>query len=259
METKDKKLQDIEKAFSLIETTDFQQYVNILKGQTLESLEYWFQDRITVLPDIKQISVVKDKRLADNERLFEAGKNKPDRKLWFQSKLYSIAKRILSNVESLERIREGRLPFLNMSLVGHLWADSETLIKHRDKLLNWNNESSTQPEGLQCIDNIKTEDLKFIFSKLKGMLHKSVIESDFVNAFQAGALPIGWKRINWTGSKKMLSTLVWKLTGEKPRPIEINRIFIVKPAFDSRDCVTAIQIENRHHHLDIKRLFPDPE
>lgn len=121
-------------------------------------------------------------------------------------------------------------------------------------------QDSTRPEGLQCL--YTPDELKTIYSKLKAaekLIDKSVTELDFVNAFQADTLPVGWKRINWTGSKKMLSTLVWKLTGEKPRPIEINRIFIVKSAFDSRDCVTVDEIENRHHHLDIKKLFPDPE
>ncbi len=121
-------------------------------------------------------------------------------------------------------------------------------------------QESTQPEGLPCL--YTTDKLKILFKKLMdagNLIDKSVTETNFVATFQGGALPDGWKKIKWIGSKKKLSTFVWKLTREKPEPLDVKRIFIVKVAFDSRDCVTAKQIESKQHHFDIKIMFPDPE
>jgi hypothetical protein len=96
-------------------------------------------------------------------------------------------------------------------------------------------DNSTQPEGLQCIEGIKPEDLKFIFSKLKaGKLHKSVTETNFVVTFQAGALPKGWIPVKWTGSNPELATLINQLTGLQPVPLLVNKYFIPDTKYDSQ-------------------------
>jgi hypothetical protein len=118
------------------------------------------------------------------------------------------------------------------------------------------------PKGIKCLSQFTPDKLKVIFSKLMdagNLIDKSVTETNFVSTFQAGTLPKGWKKIKWDSSKKKLSTFVWKLTGKKPKPSDINRIFVVNSAFDSRDCVTAKQMESKQLHRDIRKLFPDPE
>ena len=112
---------------------------------------------------------------------------------------------------------------------------SEPIKDHRkEAILQWadkisTQKDSTQPEGLQCIEGIKNEDLKFIFSKLikSSRLHKSVTESNFVSTFQAGALPVDWKPNKWIGNNTELATLINQLTGLRPMPS------IVKPLFQT--------------------------
>jgi hypothetical protein len=90
--------------------------------------------------------------------------------------------------------------------------------------------ASTQQKGLQCKPEFTEVDLKFIFTKLDGILHKSVIEADFVAAFQAGTLT---KKIHWTGSNPELATLVNQLTGSRPIPSIVNPIFKTKLKYDN--------------------------
>jgi hypothetical protein len=92
-----------------------------------------------------------------------------------------------------------------------------------DKKINTNRVAP--PEGLKCKDNIKPDDLKFIFTKLEGKFHKSVTASDFVNTFQVGALPDGWQRLRWIGSNPELATLFYLLTGIKPIPSIVTKYF----------------------------------
>lgn len=96
-------------------------------------------------------------------------------------------------------------------------------------------DNSIQLEGLQCIEGIKPEDLKFIFSKLigSGKLHKSVTEINFVATFQAVTLPKGWNPVKWTGSNPELATLVNQLTGETPVPTLVTKYFIPNSKYEN--------------------------
>jgi hypothetical protein len=84
---------------------------------------------------------------------------------------------------------------------------------------------STPPEGLKCKDNIKPNDLKFIFTRLEGRFHKSVTETNFVNTFQVGVLPDGWQPVQWIGNNPELATLFYLLTGIKPIPSIVTKYF----------------------------------
>jgi len=112
----------------------------------------------------------------------------------------------------------------NLHIAGYQRTALNMFLNKYEELIN--TEPSTQPEGLPCLPEY-ADKLKPIFRKLKDakLLDKTVKESDFVRAFQAGALT-DWERMRWTGSNPKLSTLVYKLTGEKPIPSFVNRLFI---------------------------------
>lgn len=143
---KDKKMQDIEKAFNLIEAIDFSRFVEIMKGRTLSDLQFWFGDRVKELPNVNQIFEAKEQRRKGGKVLFEHSGNMPDMKFGLINALHKIAERLLFNEEHLNQIRTGNERFLNMPLIGQLWADSETLLKYRNVLLNWDNSNSPQAE-----------------------------------------------------------------------------------------------------------------
>lgn len=92
------------------------------------------------------------------------------------------------------------------------------------------NNNSTQPIGLQCKPEFSEADLKFIFSRLEGKLDKSVTETNFIKAFQAGAID---PEIHWIGSNPELATLIYKLTGLKPIPSIVEPIFKTKYKYDN--------------------------
>lgn len=236
METKDKKLQDIETAYELIETTNFQRFVDILKGRNIEGIKFYFQDRVKEVPDTDLIIPAKEERLKFHAFHFDLTKDQPDQKLGLFERLHLLAVNILKNEDQYKRIGRGMnainlddsgMAWLNMPLVGQLWADSETLIKYRDKLLNWGKVSSTQPEGLPCL--YTPDKLKILFAKLKdagNLIDKSVTEKNFVATFQAGTLPDGWQKLKWIGSNPELATLVFLLTDRKtPTESIVNRYF----------------------------------
>ncbi|MFH1118209.1 MAG: hypothetical protein V1775_00190 [Bacteroidota bacterium] len=105
-------------------------------------------------------------------------------------------------------------------------------------------DNSTPPEGLQCIEGIKPEDLKFIYAKLmgSGRLHKSVTVTNFVTTFQAGALPVDWKPIKWTGKNPELATLVNQLTGLRPIPSIVKPLFQTETEYEN---VNSSRINNK--------------
>jgi hypothetical protein len=78
--------------------------------------------------------------------------------------------------------------------------------------------------GLQCLNKFKEIDLKFIFRELMNArkLHKSVLETNFVGAFQGAELS---EKIHWIGSNPKLATLVNSLTGLVPEESLITKLF----------------------------------
>lgn len=106
---------------------------------------------------------------------------------------------------------------------------------------------SAPPEGIKCKDNIKPEDLKFIFTKLEGKFHKSVTETNFVSTFQEGTLPDNWQRLNWIGKNPELATLFNQLTGIKPIPSIVTKYFRT----DKKYTNTSVQRINNEYIIQL--------
>lgn len=179
------KMQDIEKAFNLIEAIDFSRFVEIMKGRTLSDLQFWFGDRVKELPNVNQIFEAKEQRRKGDKVLFEHSGNMPDMKFSLINALHKIAERLLFNEEHLNQIRTGDERFLNMPLIGQLWADSETLIKYRNVLLNWDSHTEkTKLFWAEMFGEITPEQVKEIISKVHTEA-KNETEQDYFLTFES--------------------------------------------------------------------------
>lgn len=182
---KDKKMQDIEKAFNLIEAIDFSRFVEIMKGRTLSDLQFWFGDRVKELPNVNQIFEAKEQRRKGDKVLFEHSGNMPDMKFGLINALHKIAERLLFNEEHLNQIRTGNETFLNMPLIGQLWADSETLLKYRNVLLNWDSRSEKiKLFWAETFGEITPEQIGEIISKVYTEA-KNETEQDYFLTFES--------------------------------------------------------------------------
>lgn len=181
---KDKENQEIEEAFELVKDTNFQLFVDRLaKYQTEESIKLWFGDRVKEVPDINEIYAARQQKTAGTMAYIEDYNNFPDAKLRLQNHLELIARGLLRNKESLIKIRQGETIWLNMELIGQLWSQSETFIKFRAVLHDFDRQKKKPQPTL--------EDIFSDHKQLKKLV-EVLIEKGFVERKKSGSL-------HWTG------------------------------------------------------------
>ena len=142
-----KELEAIKKALTMIETLDFNKVVIPLeKYQDTETIKFWFGDAVKNVPDKSEIHRAKKETLEKNAMLLGFYPSfYPDAKLGFQKALYSIARRLLMSEQSIYKLRTADISsWLNMPLIGELWANSETLIENYPNLIEWNKKKFKQ-------------------------------------------------------------------------------------------------------------------
>ena len=109
----------------------------------------------------------------------------------------------------------------------------------------------TEPE----INELKTDYLADNLTKLFDGFNKSKKridndrKADFIKLFQDENL-VDWKPIEWEGSNPELATLIFKLTGQSPVPLKVNRYFKTKYKYDTNN-----QSGKRKENAQIATIF----
>lgn len=221
----------IEQAANLVNELDFRVFIDRLrKYQTKESINYFFGDRVERVPDIQRIFAKKDSRLKGLNEFLSVYQQFPDPKLRLTKSLRSIASSILNREDIIEKIRDGETVWLNMELIGDLWADSIALIKYKKILDDWDTLKPVRyiDNGFSC--DLTEKQIEKLFNELqnRGFISHDSRSKDLVSILYS-KLPE--KRVQWilktkAGHKAVQSLIdLFELLGNRPEYKKHNKIF----------------------------------
>ena len=123
--------EQIEIAYNLIGTINFQKVVDNLVDTSKPEVIYLSFGKINLINESMA------SQLKRNEFVFKYFYDWPDPKLGLQTNLGNIARGLFRYSSMINDIRKGKTIGLESVLLGTIWANSETLIKYREILLNF--------------------------------------------------------------------------------------------------------------------------